>query len=64
MPEVILCKYCKQPIAKESDEYIVIEKGTDRLPEALAHVTCEQKRPTAFVAFDEWRRILRWPSRS
>ena len=30
MPEVILCKYCKQPINKESDEYIVIEKGTEQ----------------------------------
>jgi hypothetical protein len=63
MPEVVLCKYCKNPITKESDEYIVIEKGTDRLPEALAHVACEQKRPMMFVGFDEWRRILRWPSR-
>jgi len=63
MPEVVLCKYCKQPINKESDEYIVIEKGTDRLPEALAHVTCEQKRPAAF-GFDEWMRIFRWPGRS
>jgi hypothetical protein len=62
MPEIILCKYCKQPINKESDEYIVIEKGTDRLPEALGHVTCEQKRALPFP-FDEWRRILRWPGR-
>jgi hypothetical protein len=63
MPEVLLCRYCKHSINKESEEYVVIEKGSDRLPEALAHVACEQKRPTAF-GFDEWRRILRWPSRS
>ena len=63
MPEVILCRHCKQPINKETDQYVVIEKGTDRHPEALAHVACEQKRPTAF-GFDEWVRKFRWPSRS
>jgi len=48
MPEVILCRYCKQSINKESDQYVVIEKGSDRRPETLAHVACEQKNPNAF----------------
>ena len=61
MPEVILCRYCKQSINKEADQYVVIEKG--RLPEALAHAACEQKNPTAF-GLDDWLRKLRWPSRS
>jgi len=49
MPEVLLCRYCKHSINKESEEYVVIEKGSDRLPEALAHVACEQKRPRRLV---------------
>jgi hypothetical protein len=48
MPEVILCRYCKQSINKEADQYVVIEKGSDRRPETLAHVACEQKNPNAF----------------
>jgi hypothetical protein len=55
MPEVILCKRCKQSINKETDQYVVLEKGTDRDPEALAHVACEQKRPAVF-GFDDWVR--------
>jgi hypothetical protein len=43
MPEVILCRYCKQSINKEADQYVVIEKGSDKRPEALAHAACEQK---------------------
>jgi hypothetical protein len=43
MPGLILCRYCKQPINKETDQYVVIEKGTERHPEALAHVRCETK---------------------
>jgi hypothetical protein len=57
MPEVTLCKYCKQSINKEADQYVVIEKGSERLPESLAHVACEQKRPASF-AFDEWVRTF------
>jgi hypothetical protein len=26
MPEVILCRYCKQSISKEADQSVVIEK--------------------------------------
>ena len=63
MPEVILCKHCKQPINKEVDQYVTIEKGSDRLPESLAHVACEQKRPAGY-GFEEWTRMFRWPSRS
>jgi hypothetical protein len=63
MPEVILCKHCKQPINKETDPYVVIEKGTHIHPEALAHVACEQKSPTSF-GFDELLRKLRWPART
>jgi hypothetical protein len=63
MPEVILCRYCKQSINKESDKYVVIEKGSDRRPETLAHAACEQKNPTAF-GLDDWLRKLRWPHRA
>ena len=62
MPEVILCRHCNQIINKETDQYVVTEKVTDRHPEALVHMTCAQKRTTPF-AFDEWLRKLRWPSR-
>ena len=55
MPEVILCKDCKQSINKEADQYVMIEKATDRYPEVLAHVACEQKRATAGLGID--RRI-------
>jgi hypothetical protein len=40
MPEVILCRYCKQSINKEADQDVVIEKGSDRRPETLAHAVC------------------------
>jgi hypothetical protein len=62
MPEVILCRHCKQPINKETDEFVVIAKGAERYPEALAHVACEHKRPHAF-GLEEWARMFRWPSR-
>jgi hypothetical protein len=42
----------------------VIEKGNDRYPETLAHVTCEQKRAASGIGLDEWLRKLRWPNRS
>jgi hypothetical protein len=64
MPEVVLCKDCKQSINKETDQYVTIEKGTDRYPEVLAHVACEQKRTAAGLGLDEWLRKLRWPNRS
>jgi hypothetical protein len=64
MPEIVLCKDCKQPINKEVDQYVIIEKGTDRYPEVLAHVACEQKRAAAGLGLDEWLRKLRWPNRS
>jgi len=35
MPEVILCRYCKQSINKEADQYVVLDKGSDRHPEPL-----------------------------
>jgi hypothetical protein len=63
MPEVILCRYCKQPINKETDLYVVLRKAADSHPEALAHVACEQKRPQLF-GFEEWTRAFRWPGRS
>jgi hypothetical protein len=62
MPEVILCKHCRQPINKETDQYVVVEKATDRYPEALVHVACEQSRSRAF-GLEEWARMFRWPSR-
>ena len=63
MPEVVICKYCRQSVNKENDLYVILRKGTDRYPEALAHLACEQKRPTAF-SFEEWVRMFRWPGRS
>jgi hypothetical protein len=63
MPEITLCKDCKQPINKEADQYVLIEKGTDRYPEVLAHVTCEQKHGATRAGFDEWLRKLLWPNR-
>ena len=62
MPEVTVCRYCKQSINKDTDQYVVIEKGSDRLPESLAHLACEQKRPRVF-GLEEWMRIFRWPGR-
>ena len=32
MPEVSLCKYCKQPLNKEADPYVITEKRTNRYP--------------------------------
>jgi hypothetical protein len=64
MPEVILCKDCKQSINKEVDQYVILERGTDRYPEVLAHVACEQKRATAGLGIEDWLRKLRWPNRS
>jgi hypothetical protein len=46
------------------DQYIIIEKGTDRYPEVVAHATCEQKRAAAGLGLDQWLRKLRWPNRS
>jgi hypothetical protein len=63
MPEVILCRYCKQSINKETDAYVVIRKAEDAHPEELAHVACEQKRPTGF-GIEEWMRGFPWRSRS
>jgi hypothetical protein len=59
MPEVILCKYCKQSINKEADQFVVVDRGTDRNPEVLAHVVCEQRRPTS-LGINELVRLLRW----
>ena len=63
MPEVVLCKDCKQSINKEVDQYVVIEKGNERYPETIAHGICEQKRAASGIGFDEWLRKLRWPIR-
>jgi hypothetical protein len=54
----------QRPINREVDEYVIIEKGTDRYPEVLAHVACEQKRAATGLGLDEWMRKLRWPKRS
>jgi hypothetical protein len=59
MPEAVLCRYCKQSINKENDHYVILRKATDRFPEDLAHVGCEQKRPTVF-GLEEWARMFRW----
>jgi hypothetical protein len=59
MPEAILCKDCMQPVNKETEQYVVIDKGTDRHPEALAHVACEQKRAAQGIGFDDWLHKLR-----
>lgn len=60
MPEVILCKYCKQPINKEIDQYVILHRAADRDPEVLGHVGCEQRRP-ASSGLNELMRLLRWP---
>jgi hypothetical protein len=62
MPEVILCRYCKQPINKETDVYVVIRTAADSHPEALAHIACEQKRLAGFP-FEEWMRGFPWRTR-
>lgn len=63
MPEVLLCRYCKQPLNKEVDQYVILMKQTDRYPEVLAHMACEQKRPGRY-GFEEWMRSFRWPGRA
>jgi hypothetical protein len=66
MPEVVLCCDCNQPINKSTDDYVVIKKTTDRYPEVLAHVACEQKRATSGprMVFDDYlKRFWRWPAR-
>jgi hypothetical protein len=60
MPEVTLCRYCKQPINKDADAYVIVRRAVERFPEVLAHVECEQKRPTSYGA-EELLRLLRWP---
>jgi len=62
MPEVRLCKYCKQLLNKETDEYVILARETQRYPEILAHIACEQKRLGAY-GFEEWLRGFRWPGR-
>jgi hypothetical protein len=66
MPEVVLCCHCKQPINKATDDYVLIEKATNRYPEVLAHAACEQKRASSGygVNFEElMKRFWRWPGR-
>jgi len=66
MPEVVLCYDCKQPINKTTDDYVIIEKTTDRYPEVLAHAACEQKRATGGprTIFDDFfKSFRRWPGR-
>jgi hypothetical protein len=62
MPEVILCRQCRQPINKETDQFVVIAKETGRLPQELVHVACEQRRSHTF-GLEEWTRLFRWPGR-
>jgi hypothetical protein len=54
--------HCKQVLNKDVEQYVVIDKGTDRHPEVLAHTACEQKRPSTF-GIDDWLRTLRWPGK-
>jgi hypothetical protein len=63
MPEITLCRYCKQSVNRDVDDYVVVWKAVDRFPEELAHAACEQKRPTPF-GIEEWMRNLRWFHRS
>jgi hypothetical protein len=63
MPEITLCRYCKQSINKDADDYVVMRHAADRFPEELAHAACEQKQPAPF-GFEQWMRALRWPCRS
>jgi hypothetical protein len=66
MPEVVLCCCCKRPINKVTDDYVVVEKATDRYPEVLAHAACEQKRATSgpgAIIDDFLKSFRRWPGR-
>ena len=65
MPEIILCRYCKQSINKDVDDYVVMRHAAARFPEVLAHAACEQKRPISFVGggIDEWIRTFCWTGR-
>jgi hypothetical protein len=49
MPEIILCRYCKQSINKDVDDYVVMRHAAARFTEELAHAACEQKQPASFV---------------
>ena len=63
MPEVSLCRYCKESINKEIDSYVVLREAGERYPEMLAHAECEQRRPASF-SLDNWLHMIRWPRRS
>ena len=45
MSDQPVCIYCRQPIRKEADDYVVINKDPDRYdtPGYYAHRTCHQQ---------------------
>jgi hypothetical protein len=61
MPEVLLCHYCKRPINKDVDSYVVLRQAGNREPEVLAHAECEQNRPARSFNLEEWLRGCPWP---
>jgi hypothetical protein len=63
MPEITLCRYCKQSINKDIDDYVVVRQAAGRFPQEIAHAACEQKRAAPFE-LDDWIRAFRWPRRS
>ena len=46
MPEVPLCIYCRKPIDKEAEEYVVTNKDAVRYDSEYqyAHVECQRKQ--------------------
>jgi hypothetical protein len=44
MSEVTVCRYCKQPINEDADDYVIIGKTEES--REIAHVACEQTSPT------------------
>jgi hypothetical protein len=44
MSEITVCRYCKQRISEDADDYVIISKTAE--PREIAHVACEQTSPT------------------
>jgi hypothetical protein len=43
MSEITVCRYCKQRISEDADDYVIISKTAE--PREIAHVACEQTSP-------------------
>jgi len=47
MPEIKICIYCRKPIKKEVDDYVVVAKETARDPEVIMHLRCKESAPAS-----------------